>query len=450
MERTSRDRQRTILVHAAFLRSILLRLEGRPERAHQVASAAFASCDARRPFLAASIRVQTSIGHFLSGRLEATRAVLEDAMARSEDADHHLAYFGAGYTLAEVFVLQGRTRLAHDLLERQRRYADEGSARGGPVSGYMEISRSRLHLLHGSVAEACEAAEKGILLGRRCDNIRILNYGLAARAEIAALTGDLDGAARALDEAVAVARRTRMHWAVDYDDLEAKRVRLLLPRLPASTLHAWLARTLPTLDTPSLPRWDALRSAMRVLACLGRSEEAVQVGLTWKKFFESEGLVIPLQEACYGIALACEFQGRHEQAVENLDAALSIAGKLGTAGPFFHGPELDGIRRDVLIQWSRRASNASPAAISLAEHLLGGEATESVRERTSAKNASPLSEREIEVLKAIREGRSNKEIADLLFVAESTVKTHLKNIFVKLGVSNRTHAVSLAQDAGML
>ena len=54
------------------------------------------------------------------------------------------------------------------------------------------------------------------------------------------------------------------------------------------------------------------------------------------------------------------------------------------------------------------------------------------------------------MLQAIREGRSNKEIADALFVAESTVKTHLKNIFVKLGVSNRTHAVSLAQDAGIL
>lgn len=451
LERNSRDRQRTILAHAAFLRSILLRLDDKPERALQVASAALSTCSGRRPFLAASIRVQTSIGHFLSGNLEVARAVLEDSMARAEASDHHLAYFGAGYTLAEVLVLQGRTREAHDLLGEQRRYADAGPARGGPVSGYMEIARSRLHLVQGSVAEAAEAAERGILLGRRCDNIRILNYGLAARAEIAALTGDLDGAARALDEAVAVARRTRMHWAVDHDDLEAKRVRLLLSRLPPSTLHAWLARTLPVLDRPGLARWDQFRSAMRLLTCLGRAEEAIEIGRAWKAFFQSEKLSLPLQETCYALSLACEFQGRHDQAFENLDQSLAIAAALGTSGPFHHGPELDGIRRDVLSLWSRRVQRPEPAVAALAARLSGADSPNApAPEALATRPANPLSEREIEVLQAIREGRSNKEIADTLFVAESTVKTHLKNIFVKLGVSNRTHAVSLAQDTGIL
>lgn len=451
LERNSRDRQRTILAHAAFLRSILLRLDDKPERALQVASAAFSSCSGRRPFLAASIRVQTSIGHFLSGDLDVARTVLEDSMARAESSDHHLAYFGAGYTLAEILVLQGHLREAHALMEVQRRYADAGPARGGPVSGYLEISRSRLHLLQGSVAEAAEAAEKGIVLGRRCDNIRILNYGLAARAEIAALTGDLDGAARALDEAVAVARRTRMHWAVDHDDLEAKRVRLLLSRLPPSTLHAWLARTLPVLDLPGLPRWDRFRTAMRLLTCLGRAEEAVELGWSWKAFFRERNLLFPLQETCYALSLACEFLGRHDQAFENLGQAVSIAASLGTSGPFHHGPELDGIRRDVLALWMRRAVRPEPAEAALVARLSGGEPHGVPHSETGlARPSNPLSEREVEVLQAIREGRSNKEIADTLFVAESTVKTHLKNIFVKLGVSNRTHAVSLAQDAGIL
>ncbi len=451
LERASRDRQRTILAHAAFLRAIVLRLDDQPERSLQVAASALSSCTVRRPFLAASIRVQTSIGHFLSGRLASAREALQDSMARAEASDHHLAYFGAGYTLAEVLVLQGRIREAHDLLEAQRRYADAGPARGGPVSGYMEIARSRLHLVQGSVAEAAETAERGISLGRRCDNIRILNYGLAARAEIAALTGDLDGAARALDEAIAVARRTRMHWAVDHDDLEAKRVRLLLSRLAPSTLHAWLARTLPVLDQPSLPRWDHFRSAMRLLTCLGRAAEAVELGLSWKSFFRCEGLSLPLQETCYALSLACEFLGRHDPAFENLDQSLAIASNLGTSGPFHHGPELDGIRRDVFTLWTRRAHRPEASVAALVARLSGGDPRGvAPSERATTKPANPLSEREIEVLQAIREGRSNKEIADTLFVAESTVKTHLKNIFVKLGVSNRTHAVSLAQDTGIL
>lgn len=63
---------------------------------------------------------------------------------------------------------------------------------------------------------------------------------------------------------------------------------------------------------------------------------------------------------------------------------------------------------------------------------------------------SELSEREIEVLRAMRDGKSNKEIAGSLFVAPSTVKTHLKKIFLKLEVNNRVRAVTRAEETGIL
>ncbi len=56
-----------------------------------------------------------------------------------------------------------------------------------------------------------------------------------------------------------------------------------------------------------------------------------------------------------------------------------------------------------------------------------------------------LSTREIEILKFIAEDLSNQEIADRLFVSINTVKTHLKNIFMKLGVDSRTKAVKKAK-----
>ncbi|MCB0278791.1 MAG: DNA-binding response regulator [Calditrichaeota bacterium] len=52
-----------------------------------------------------------------------------------------------------------------------------------------------------------------------------------------------------------------------------------------------------------------------------------------------------------------------------------------------------------------------------------------------------LSERECEVLKLMAEGCTNQEIADRLFVSINTTKTHLKHIFEKLNVTNRTQAV---------
>ncbi len=57
---------------------------------------------------------------------------------------------------------------------------------------------------------------------------------------------------------------------------------------------------------------------------------------------------------------------------------------------------------------------------------------------------SPLSEREVEVLQLIATGKTNKVVADELHVSINTIKTHIKNIYEKLGASNRTEAVNKA------
>lgn len=57
-----------------------------------------------------------------------------------------------------------------------------------------------------------------------------------------------------------------------------------------------------------------------------------------------------------------------------------------------------------------------------------------------------LTEREMEVLQLISEGCSNVEIGEKLFVSESTIKTHVSNLFVKLDVKRRTQAVTRAKE----
>jgi len=59
--------------------------------------------------------------------------------------------------------------------------------------------------------------------------------------------------------------------------------------------------------------------------------------------------------------------------------------------------------------------------------------------------ALDLSKREYEVLKEISLGLSNKEIGDKLFLSESTIKTHVSNILVKLDAKRRTQAVQIAK-----
>ena len=62
----------------------------------------------------------------------------------------------------------------------------------------------------------------------------------------------------------------------------------------------------------------------------------------------------------------------------------------------------------------------------------------------------PLSERELEVLALLASGRTNAEIAGDLFVALGTVKSHINNIYRKLGAANRAEAAARARELNLL
>jgi DNA-binding NarL/FixJ family response regulator len=70
--------------------------------------------------------------------------------------------------------------------------------------------------------------------------------------------------------------------------------------------------------------------------------------------------------------------------------------------------------------------------------------------RVRTPEQDPLSQRELEVLELVAAGTTNREAAAKLFISEATVKTHLLNIYAKLGVSDRAAAVAEAFNRGLL
>jgi LuxR family maltose regulon positive regulatory protein len=72
------------------------------------------------------------------------------------------------------------------------------------------------------------------------------------------------------------------------------------------------------------------------------------------------------------------------------------------------------------------------------------------RETTLGPQIERLSERELEVLRLVSAGLSNREIAAKLYLSPGTVKTHVHNICGKLGASNRTQAVMRARDLDLI
>lgn len=72
------------------------------------------------------------------------------------------------------------------------------------------------------------------------------------------------------------------------------------------------------------------------------------------------------------------------------------------------------------------------------------------RKPNLANLVEPLSDREVEILRLIAGGASNREIAETLFLAEGTVKNHVTNILGKLGVRDRTQAALKARESGLI
>jgi DNA-binding NarL/FixJ family response regulator len=89
------------------------------------------------------------------------------------------------------------------------------------------------------------------------------------------------------------------------------------------------------------------------------------------------------------------------------------------------------LTRKVLAEFSRLATRA-PAGLA------------------PAPLAEPLTEREHEVLAALAQGLSNREIAERLVITEGTVKNHVSNLMAKLAVRDRTQAVLKAQELGLI
>ena len=110
-------------------------------------------------------------------------------------------------------------------------------------------------------------------------------------------------------------------------------------------------------------------------------------------------------------------------------ATVTEAVKAGADGYISKGAEGDAVERAI-----RDIMNGNS--------VLDPSVTRGVFGRLGDRDPGSLSERELEILQVLAEGRSTKEIAEKVFLSEETVKTYLKAIFRKLDVRDRTEAVA--------
>lgn len=94
---------------------------------------------------------------------------------------------------------------------------------------------------------------------------------------------------------------------------------------------------------------------------------------------------------------------------------------------------------------------SSRSMVSAVRFMAAGEIYAPVKFMQSAEpSGGPLSQREVEVLRGLCEGKSNKEIARLLDLQEVTIKLHVKTLCRKLNARNRTHAAMIAREQNLI
>lgn len=283
--------------------------------------------------------------------------------------------------------------------------------------------RARINFGHGDIDAAFEGLAELEVLGHQRQLPRVVVSAKLERSRLLLLQGNAAAALAELqraDEASVWARVVRLHLpAHDMDDMAIARLRW--------DIHAGDARA-------ALPRLEALL------------HEA-----------QADGRLLRMLKLRLLQALAQRRTGALAAATDTLAALLADSGREGFVrlivdeGPLVL-PLLQRVQAGLEDAGRDGGRRSDPI---LAEHVqrlidaLGGPLADDEPGELEAAGtgASPetLTRKEIRVLQLLAEGYSNSALAEKLFVSDSTVRTHLRNINAKLGAHSRTQAVAIAR-----
>jgi LuxR family maltose regulon positive regulatory protein len=186
----------------------------------------------------------------------------------------------------------------------------------------------------------------------------------------------------------------------------------------------------------------------RVWMAQGRLAEAQQLLARMLAAASSAGRNGRVITICVLRALAASLQGSTDEALKLLAHALSLGEPEGYVRVFVdEGAPMAALLREARV---RGISVDYVTRLLAAFDRDAPPANTAPSRRSSADDIEPLSGRELEVLRLIAEGASNREIAQQLVVSIGTVKKHLNNIFLKLDAHSRTQVIAVARQQNLL
>ena len=377
------------------------------------------------------IAMNLGLAYWHVGQLARAEPVLVQACDLCGRTGNQYALLTAKVFLARVFASRGKI---HQALEME-----QGMIQAGGQIPILCLAHYDLAIIHhewNALQKAWEHFELGFALSQRSGNVEFQQAGQLVRAILLHALGNEAEAISAHAEAEAMARDFP---AAIRSRVAAFGVQMALARDDAQMLARWEPQVDAESDAHLFYRFMGLTHA-RLLIARGKKDEAAE---TLKEIYETA----TKSGWGYGMIVIRILQSLAAKNENEAMQFISEALRMGRPESFMRSfVDAESGIVPVLQEATRRGIEADYAGRILS--ALGADHSSEIR--APAGLVESLSEREIEVLRLVTAGLSNREIAAKLVISPGTAKTHIHNLYGKLDVRNRTEAAMRAKELNLV
>ena len=376
---------------------------------------------------------------YIAGDFPGVMVYCQDAIERDQRINSTIGIPISVMRMVLVLRAQGKLREALDLVQEYEAYVRQRGIRRFHVGGVLNLLWGDILVEWDRLDEAEPQIREGLRLLEDWSIPQYVTLGLGILAHLQIARGNVAEARISMQKAEALYQERDFH-PIFRQALQKAQVRLWSAEQNIPALEAFVQTIAPLAEQEPAFRTEAsLIELCRAWIALGRPENAA-------------GLLSRLAEAAGDrdgsrleilILLTAAEKNRPAAAQKALGEALRLGEPGGYLRSFVEGGEP--IRQGLNVWLQRTRPEISASLPSYARQVYRAFDRSARTNPIRAALAEPLTQRELDVLRLLVEGHSNRQIAETLFLSEGTVKFYVHNILQKLGVESRSQAIARAR-----
>lgn len=384
------------------------------------------------------------------GDLVKASQVLDQAGAISRQSGHVHLHIDVLWEQATLHLWRGQLHAAMQSCERALHLTGGDAPSGGqplPVMGYIYPLMAHIYNEWHDLTQAQHYAEEGYAVAKQWGQVDAVVQSCLYLANVRHAVGKTESALALIREAKRIAQDMGTWYQITTGAYEAW---LTLMRGDVAAARRWVQTSgLAGPSSLTLEYGTGYAVLVRVLIAEGQIDEALELLARLLQQAEAAGAMRAALRYLTLQALAFHARGTAPatgQAMAALERALILAEPEGYVRVFTgEGEGMAHLLKQAAAQGIRLAYVNKLLATLVSEIRVSAPAS-----RITPPLVEPLSAREVEVLRLLTTPLTSTEIAQTLFIAVSTARTHIKNIYSKLNVHTRQDAIQRAKDLGLL